>query len=98
MRVIILIIFLKIVITQNLIAQTDENLVKSLKEHNDQVSSVAFSPDGKQFISGSADKQIIIWDFETFQPLKSFSAIMLQFMICNIFQTINILPAQAINQ
>jgi len=70
MRVIFLIIFLKIVFTQSLFAQTDENLIKSLKEHSDEVSSVAFSIEGKQFISGSADKQIIIWDFETFQPVK----------------------------
>ncbi len=55
----------------HLSAQEDESLVATLKNHTDQVHSVAFSPDGKQFISGSKDETIIIWDFENFQPLKT---------------------------
>ena len=33
--------------------------------HTDRVSSVSFSPDGKQILSGSYDKTIRIWDAST---------------------------------
>ena len=36
-----------------------------LHGHTDCVASVAFSPDGKQIISGSHDKVIYIWNAET---------------------------------
>ena len=36
-----------------------------LKGHRDAVSGLAFSPDGKKLISGSADKSAIVWDIET---------------------------------
>ena len=41
--------------------------------HSDTVSSVAFSPDGKSIVSGSADKTLKVWDAgvstDTLQPL-----------------------------
>ncbi len=52
-------------------AQKDRALIESLNEHTDEVHSVAFSPDGKQFISGSKDETLKIWDFETLHPLNS---------------------------
>ena len=55
----------------DLIAQQDESVMATLKEHTDQVHSVAFSPEGNQFISGSKDESIIIWNFETLEPLKT---------------------------
>ncbi|MCB2195517.1 MAG: WD40 repeat domain-containing protein [Bacteroidetes bacterium] len=58
-------------VTIQTLAQEDESLVTTLKEHTDQVHSVAFSPDGKQFISGSKDEKIILWNFETFEPVKT---------------------------
>ena len=38
--------------------------LKASKEnaHNDPVTSVAFSPDGKTIVSGSWDKTIKVWD------------------------------------
>ena len=36
-----------------------------LKGHNERVTSVAFSPDGKKIVSGSWDKTIRVWDAET---------------------------------
>jgi len=33
--------------------------------HSEWVISVAFSPDGKQVVSGSLDKTIQVWDAET---------------------------------
>jgi WD40 repeat protein len=36
-----------------------------LRGHEDGVSSVAFSPDGKIIASGSYDKTIILWNTES---------------------------------
>ncbi|MBN81939.1 MAG: hypothetical protein CMJ70_17550 [Planctomycetaceae bacterium] len=33
-----------------------------LKGHDDEVWSVAFSPDGQRIVSGSNDKTLKIWD------------------------------------
>ena len=40
--------------------------------HSDAVVSVAFSPDGKQFASGSHDKLVKIWDTKTGVEVSSF--------------------------
>ncbi|THH21102.1 hypothetical protein EW146_g406 [Bondarzewia mesenterica] len=41
-----------------------------LKGHTWGVSSVAFSPDGKQIVSGSEDSTIRIWDAETGEAIR----------------------------
>ncbi|KAG6907799.1 hypothetical protein DXG01_007338 [Tephrocybe rancida] len=46
------------------------------KGHKDYVSSVAFSPDSKRLVSGSADKTAIVWDVQSglaITPLKGHS-------------------------
>ena len=40
-----------------------------LKGHTDSVLSVAYSPDGRHIISGSADRTIRIWDAKTGDPV-----------------------------
>lgn len=42
-----------------------ELLVRTLEGHKDCVGSVAVSPDGKYIISGSYDKTVKVWEFET---------------------------------
>lgn len=39
----------------------DGTLISSLKGHKDTVYCVAYSKDGSQFASGSADKCVILW-------------------------------------
>ncbi|KIJ91548.1 hypothetical protein K443DRAFT_47094, partial [Laccaria amethystina LaAM-08-1] len=41
-----------------------------LKGHTDLVTSVAFSPDGKQIVSGSNDKSVRVWDASTGDELN----------------------------
>jgi len=48
----------------------DFRLFKTLKGHTGWVNSVAFSPDGKQIVSGGADKTLIIWDANTGKELQ----------------------------
>ena len=40
-----------------------------LKGHSFSVDSVAFSPDGKRIVSGSADNTLRLWDVETGKPI-----------------------------
>ena len=41
-----------------------------LEGHTNGVRSVAFSPDGKQIVSGSYDKSVRVWDVSTGKELK----------------------------
>jgi WD40 repeat protein/uncharacterized caspase-like protein len=43
---------------------------KTLETHTDEVSSVAFSPDGTKLASGSFDKTIKVWDVQSGKPPK----------------------------
>ena len=45
--------------------------VHTLTGHTGRVWSVAFSPDGKKFVSGSHDKLVKIWDTETGAKVSS---------------------------
>ncbi len=50
---------------------TEYKNLKTLKGHSESVNSVAYSPDGTKFISGSYDNTIKIWDANTGQCLKT---------------------------
>nr|NCR81091.1 WD40 repeat domain-containing protein [Microcystis aeruginosa K13-10] len=43
----------------------------TLKGHDDLVTSVNFSPDGKTLVSGSWDKTIKLWNVETGQEIRT---------------------------
>lgn len=43
-----------------------------LRGHQGRIRSVAFSPNGRTFASGSADRQIKLWDIENFDDGKKF--------------------------
>ena len=44
-------------------------MLQTLEGHTDSVTSVAFSPDGKQIVSGSWDETVRRWDAATGQQL-----------------------------
>ncbi len=46
-------------------------LLKILEGHKNDANSVAFSPDGKQIVSGSNDNTVIIWDAITGKLLRT---------------------------
>jgi WD40 repeat protein len=45
------------------------NLLLTLKGHTEDVTSAAFSPDGKRIVTGSLDKTARVWDAATGKPL-----------------------------
>jgi len=47
--------------------------VRTLTAHTSSINSIAFSPDGQTFASGSADKTIKIWKADSQLPLCTFS-------------------------
>ncbi|MCL2443636.1 MAG: caspase family protein [Treponema sp.] len=47
--------------------------IRTFNGHSHNVMSVAFSPDGKQIVSGSWDNTIILWDVASGQEIKVFS-------------------------
>jgi WD40 repeat protein len=47
-------------------------LVNTISVHSDAVFSVAISPDGQNFISGSADKTVKLWNLHTGELLYEF--------------------------
>ncbi len=47
-------------------------LVATLRGHEDEVTSVAFTPDGKRLVSGGFDRTVILWDVEAGKVVHRF--------------------------
>lgn len=48
------------------------DVVGTLSGHASWVLSVAFSPDGTHFVSGSSDRTVKVWELETKQCIHTF--------------------------
>jgi intraflagellar transport protein 122 len=59
--------------TEVLVYKSEGELIQALRSHKDAVFTVNVSADGKRFASGGADKQVIIWDAETFEGILKYS-------------------------
>jgi len=46
----------------------ENNLIARLAGHDDLVTDVTFSPDGRYLVSSSRDNTLIVWDLNTFEP------------------------------
>jgi WD40 repeat protein len=42
----------------------DNNFYKVISRHDSFINSIAYSPDGKTFLTGSSDKKAILWDLQ----------------------------------
>jgi WD40 repeat protein len=51
-----------------------KKLVRTLKDHLSEVNSLAVHPSRNIFVSGSTDRSIILWDANSFMPIKRFYA------------------------
>ncbi|MDJ0773066.1 MAG: WD40 repeat domain-containing protein, partial [Mastigocoleus sp. MO_167.B18] len=47
-------------------------LIRTLEGHKGKVSSVAISPDGQTFVSGSHDRTIKLWNLATGEEIRTF--------------------------
>ena len=54
----------------DLSSMSSERQVYPLEGHRECVRAVAFSPDGQILASGSEDHDIILWDWQTAQPIR----------------------------
>jgi WD40 repeat protein len=48
-------------------------LIGVLKEHDGNITTLAFSPDGTKLVSGGADEQVVIWDVDRAEELVQYS-------------------------
>jgi WD40 repeat protein len=49
-----------------------DRLIRIFRGHSDEVMCVAFSPDGRAALSGSADKTLKLWEVATGKNLRTF--------------------------
>lgn len=69
-RLALLLLILLVSFHQDLVLRLD--VLRKLEKHRGCVNTVSFSPDGDILISGSDDRRVILWDWESGNVKLSF--------------------------
>jgi len=57
---------------KNILFESSETILLTIKEHGGSINSCAFSPDDKYVLSAGEDRTLKLWDLETGEEVKTF--------------------------
>lgn len=57
---------------KNILFESSETILMTIKEHGDSINTCTFSPDNNSILSAGADRTLKLWDLDTGKELKTF--------------------------